>query len=201
VQGIITKSFSVETRLTDKSKAMNQNTHTPGLPDFNTVWHCVRTQPKREHIAAAQISRLETLEVFAPRIRFRRRTPRGKVWFEESLFPGYIFARFDGQMLRAVSSAVGVRGLVRFAGRCAEVPEAMIELLRSETAEQKVIVIPDEPSVKAGDEAVVAEGALMGLQAVITRVMPGGERVKILLDMMGTAVEAEVPLDTLEKIA
>ena len=169
------------------------------INDF--AWRCVRTQPKREHIAAGQLEMLDGVEVFAPRIRFKRRTPRGKVWFEESLFPGYIFARFDLPLLRAVSSAVGVRGLVRFAGECAAVPESMIELLREEMAAEKIVVIPDDPSVKAGDEAVVAEGALMGLKAVIARVMPGGERVKILLDMMGTAVEAEVPLDTLEKVA
>ncbi len=177
---------------------MNRNSHTPSLPQPPFGWMCVRTQPKREHIAAAQIARLEGVEVFAPRIRFKRRTPRGKVWFEESLFPGYIFARCDLPMLRAVSSAVGVRGLVRFAGQCATVPASMIEMLRSESPAP--IVIPDEPSVKAGDEAVVVEGPLMGLQAVITRVMPGGERVKVLMDMMGTAVEAELPLDQLETV-
>jgi transcriptional antiterminator RfaH len=169
------------------------------MPSSLYCWMCVRTQPKREHIAAGQLELLGGVEVFAPRIRFRRRTPRGKVWFEESLFPGYIFARFDWPMLRAVSGAVGVRGLVRFAGECAVVPDAMIEMLRADGTE--TVVIPDEPSVKAGDEAVVAEGALMGLRAVITQVMPGGERVKILLDMMGTAVADEVPLDTLEKVA
>jgi transcriptional antiterminator RfaH len=151
-------------------------------------------------VAASQVA-VRGVEVFAPRIRFRRRTPRGKVWFEESLFPGYIFARFDLPMMRAVSSAVGVRGLVKFAGECATVPDAMIDVLRSEMASAEAIVIPDEPAVKEGDRAVVAEGSLMGLEAVITKVMPGGERVKVLLDMMGTAVMAELPLDTLEKVA
>ncbi len=178
---------------------MNQDPHTPILPDTQTGWLCVRTQPKREHIAAGQLELLEGVEVFAPRIRFTRRTPRGKVWFEEALFPGYVFARFDLPMFLAVSSAVGVRGLVRFAGECATVPDSMIEVLRTDS--QEPIVIPDEPFIKEGDAAVVAEGALMGLQAVITQVMPGGERVKILLDMMGTAIEAEVPVDTLEKVA
>jgi len=177
---------------------MNPNSYTPILPHTFSGWKCVRTQPKREHIAAGQIERLDGVEVFAPRIRFQRRTPRGKVWFEESLFPGYIFARFGLDMLRAVSSAVGVRGLVRFAGECAVVPPAIIELLQREVATAEPIVIEDETSFKEGDAAVVVEGALVGLQAVITRVMPGGDRVKILMDMMGTAVEAEVRADTLE---
>ena len=174
-----------------------------GTPTLQLLppWLCIRTQPKREHIAAGQLELLDGVEVFAPRIRFKRRTPRGKVWFEESLFPGYIFARFDLTMLRAVSSAVGVRGLVRFAGECAVVPDAMIELLQTEAATSAPIVIPDEPFLKEGDAAVVAEGALVGLQAVITQVMPGGDRVKVLLNMMGTAIEAVVPIDTLEKVA
>ncbi len=166
---------------------------------FSIGWLCVRTQPKREHIAARQLDLLDGVEVFAPRIRFKRRMPRGKVWFEESLFPGYIFARFDLPMLRAVSSAVGVRGLVRFAGEYAAVPESIIEMLRTDS--QEPIVIQEESRVKEGDETIVAEGSLMGLSAVITQVMPGGERVKVLLDMMGTAVVAEVPVDTLEKVA
>lgn len=163
-----------------------------------SAWVCVKTQPKREHIAAAQVERLEGVEVFAPRIRFKRRTPRGKVWFEESLFPGYIFARLDETMLRAVSSAVGVRGLVKFSGFCAEVPDAVVEAIREETPECGPILIEDRQEMKAGDEALVAEGAMTGLRAVVTQVMPGGERVKILMELMGTAVEAEVPVDTLE---
>lgn len=167
----------------------------------NNPWYCVKTQPKREQIAAGQLDRLEGVEVFAPRIRFKRRTPRGKVWFEESLFPGYIFARFEETMQRAVSGAIGVRGLVKFAGACATVPQAVVDVIRAETPEAGPVVIPDEPDVKEGDEAVVAEGSMMGLKAVITRVMPGGERVKVLLEMMGTAVEAEMPVSTLEKTA
>ncbi len=159
-------------------------------------WRCVRTQPKREHIAAGQLERLDGVEVFCPRIRFQRKTKRGKVWFEEALFPGYLFARFDVmESLRAVSSAVGVRGLVRFAGECAVVPTEMIDVLQNEA--QETIVI-EEPALKAGDEAVMTEGSMRGLRAVVTQVLSGGERVKVLMDLMGTAVEAEVPMEALE---
>ena len=164
-------------------------------------WYCVRTQTKREHIAAGQLKRLEGVEVFCPRIRFQRNMKRGKVWFEEALFPGYLFARFDfNRMLRAVSGTVGVRGLVRFSGECAQVPDFIVETLRAEMVDGPVILVK-EPELKAGDAAVMVGGALVGLRAVITRVMPGGDRVKILMDLMGTAIEAEVPVDALEKVA
>ncbi len=162
-------------------------------------WLCVRTQLKREHIAAGQLGRLAEVEVFCPRIRFQRNTKRGKVWFEEALFPGYLFARFDiPAMLRAVSGTYGVQGLVRFAGECAPVPDLVVDSLRREAP--GVIVIR-EPALKPGDTAMMAEGAMRGLRAVVTQVLPGGERVKILMELMGTSVEAEVPVEALEPAA
>jgi transcriptional antiterminator RfaH len=167
--------------------------------DFSFPWLCVRTQPKREHIAARRLELLPDVEVFCPRIRFQRNTKRGKVWFEEALFPGYLFARFNiSTMLRAVSGAYGVRGMVRFAGECAQIPDFVVDALRKEA--NGTVVIP-QPALKAGDVAVMAEGAMRGLRAVVTQVLPGGERVKILMDLMGTAVEAEVPTEALEPAA
>ena len=58
-------------------------------------WFCLRAQPKREHIAAACLRQISEVEVFSPRVRFRKHTNRGPVWFVESMFPGYLFARFD----------------------------------------------------------------------------------------------------------
>jgi transcription antitermination factor NusG len=137
--------------------------------------------------------------VFCPRIRFQRNTKRGKVWFEEALFPGYLFARFDmGTLFRAVSGSYGVRGMVRFAGECAQVPDFVVDSLRSEA---DGVILIKEPALKTGDEAVLVEGSFTGLRAIITQVLPGGERVKILMELMGTAVSAEVSADALEKVA
>jgi len=173
--------------------------HSPDNLTSQFAWRCVRTQPKREHIAAGRLEMLAGVDVFCPRIRFQRNTKRGKVWFEEALFPGYLFARFDmPTMLRAVSSAYGVQGLVRFAGECAQVPDSVVAVLRS--GADGVVVIK-EPSLKVGDEAVLAEGAMRGLRAVVTQVLSSGERVKILMELMGTAIEVEVPIEALEPAA
>src|SRR5258707_3918560 len=58
------------------------------------VWFCLKTQPKREHLAAIMLRRQFSVECFSPRLRFRRMTRRGPVWFVEAMFPGYLFARF-----------------------------------------------------------------------------------------------------------
>ena len=101
------------------------------MSEYRPAWFCVRSQPKHEHIAAAHLKGDPDLEVFLPRIRFKRATRRGPVWFTEALFPNYLFTRFDlAACLRRVCHAWGVRGVVHFGDRGPIVPEAVIEELR-----------------------------------------------------------------------
>ena len=158
-------------------------------------WYALRAKPKAEHLAAAHVSRLDGVDVFCPRIRFEKTTRRGRVWFVEALFPGYLFARFDlAESLRAVQSSQQVSGLVHFGMDFPTLNRAAIEELRAEfpEGEPRVIVEPDE--VAAGDEAEIIHGALEGLTVLITRVLPGQERVRILMDWLGGTREADVPI-------
>ena len=94
------------------------------LPGRGPAWFCLRTQPKHEHIAAAHLKDDPDIEIYLPRIRFKRATRRGPVWFTEALFPNYLFARFDlAACLRRVCHARGVRGVVHFGERWPIVPE------------------------------------------------------------------------------
>ena len=78
-------------------------------------WFCLRSQTKHEHIAAAHLAQLPKLEVYLPRIRFKRSTRMGPAWFTEALFPSYLFARFDLlSSVRRVHHARGVTGVVHF---------------------------------------------------------------------------------------
>jgi transcriptional antiterminator RfaH len=67
----------------------------------------LRTLPKQEHIAAAQLRHQSSdVEVFLPRVRYRRTTRRGPAWVTEALFLNYLFARFDlVNSLRLVQAA------------------------------------------------------------------------------------------------
>src|ERR1700751_784239 len=97
-------------------------------------WFCLRAQPKREHIAAACLRQISQVEVFCPRLRFRKSTKRGLVWFVESMFPGYLFARFEYASLhRRISQRPGVSGFVQFGERIALLPDALIKEIRSRT--------------------------------------------------------------------
>ncbi len=163
-------------------------------------WFCLRTQPKHEHIAAAHLKQEADVEVYLPRIRFKRSTRQGPVWFTEALFPNYLFARFDLPLcLRKVQAARGVRGVVHFGERWPAIPDEVIQQLRASVPADQVHVIVEE--LKTGDAVRISGGAFHGLEAVVTRAMPGRQRVGVLLEFLGrqTMVEVEKEAVVLEK--
>jgi transcriptional antiterminator RfaH len=132
------------------------------------------------------------IEAYLPRIRFRRATRRGPVWFTEALFPNYLFARFDlAACLREVCHTWGVRGVVHFGDRWPIVPEGVIEELRATVGADRVHVIREE--LQPGEAVQIASGVFHGLRAVITRVMPSRERVAVLLEFLGRQTTVELP--------
>ncbi len=162
------------------------------------AWHCVRTRPKTEHRVADRLAALPGVEPFCPRMRYRRPTRRGPVWFSEALFPSYVFARFaPAQQLRSVLHTPDVRGLVRFGETIATVPAPVIAELRRRLGAHEILVF-DAP-LEPGEEAQVADGPFAGLTVVVTRVLPARERVRILFTWLGRETEAELPLRALAR--
>ncbi|MFN3408631.1 MAG: transcription termination/antitermination protein NusG [Limisphaerales bacterium] len=160
---------------------------------MNLDWFCLKTQSKREHIAAEHLRAVGGIETFLPRIRFQRNTARGLVWFTEALFPGYLFARFDrATHWRAIQHAQGVRGVVHFGDRWPTLPEATIAELRQLAGDDSphVIASPLQP----GEEVELAAGAFRGWKAIVTRVLPARQRVLVLLEFLGQQTGVEVPL-------
>jgi transcriptional antiterminator RfaH len=155
------------------------------------AWYCLRSQPKREHIAAAHVRMLEDVTVFCPRIRFKRLTRQGLVWVTEAMFPGYLFAHFIlEEKHRQVRYAHRVTGIVQFGNRYPIIEEGALALLRDQTGATEIKEFTYELS--QGDQVKIAGGIFAGLEAVVTQILPARERVKILMDFLGRQIEAEV---------
>lgn len=166
-------------------------------PD-NTLWYCVRTQTKREHIAARHLRELDGIEVFCPRIKYRKATRRGKIWWLEPLFPGYLLVKFNiMEMERAVTFCQGVRGLVRFGSETPDVPEDFVTSLIQQVKKQSSDceeLITVTPSLNVGDEIEVANGPFQGMKGTIRSVAPAKERVKVLLEFLGQVQHVDLDL-------
>lgn len=155
-------------------------------PTIGTGWFCVRSQPKREHIAAAHLKNLRDIDVFCPRLRVKKATRRGLVTFVECLFPNYLFARFDAKLLLdKVKHSPSVSTIVHFGNRLPVVPEEVIAELRAGFPEDEIVDC--DRHVEAGDQVVIGEGPFAGLTATVLRVMTPYQRVEVLLEMLGRA--------------
>ena len=50
------------------------------------VWFCLKVQSKREHLVASGLRKQFGIVCFAPRLRLRKLTRRGPVWFVEAMW-------------------------------------------------------------------------------------------------------------------
>lgn len=172
--------------MVEQSKGNGQAPH-----DKGAAWYCLRSRRKQEHVAAAHVKISGNIPVFCPRIRFRRATKTGSaVKVTEALFPGYFFARFNlGEMLPLVRSAHGVSSIVRFGNWYPVIEDNIIEELQVESGNNPIAEIT--PDLVPGDRVRLVVGPLAGLEAIITHVLPGNERVKLLLKFLGENTLAE----------
>ena len=170
---------------------------TYSLPDLaqieTTLWFCLRTQPKHEHLAATALRRQLEITCFSPRLRFRRATRRGAVWFVEAMFPGYLFAEFVySRQHRQVEYSPGIQGVVRFGDQVAALESSTIANLRQAADEKEVVTF--NPEIQVGQAVRIAEGPFQGLEALVTQLLPAKERIRVLLDFLGRSLETEVPM-------
>ncbi|MDF1738947.1 MAG: transcription termination/antitermination NusG family protein [Verrucomicrobiales bacterium] len=165
-------------------------------------WFCVRTKPKTEHVAARNLLTYAKLEeVFCPRIRYEKATRRGKAWFVEALFPGYIFAKFNLiEDLRTVNATTNVTGVLRFADRYPTIEDALITALQGEFPEEDGSVRVLETSINEGDEVVIDEGVLKGMTTIVSRISLNGDRVAVLMDWLGQEREVEVSVKSISPV-
>jgi transcriptional antiterminator RfaH len=157
----------------------------------DATWFCLRAAPKREHLAATALRRRFGIECLSPRLRFRKLTRRGPVWFVEAMFPGYLFAKFAySSLYRAVESSHGVRGILRFGDRLATVPENTVMALQAKGGAEEIVIV--DSSLKIGQPVQFIEGPFQGLEVVITQLLPARERIRVLLEFLGRSMEMEI---------
>ena len=165
------------------------------------AWYCVRTQPKRENLAAQTLSQQQGITTFCPRLRYRKATKRGTVWWVEAMFPGYIFAQFTlSGHERAIVHTQGVMTLLKFGTYYPQIPSTFIEDLQKVMADQETEengMLTLEPTINEGDEIEVAHGTLQGFKGEVVEILPATERVKILIEFLGDHKVVETDLFSL----
>ena len=170
--------------------------------DLDTpAWYCIRTQTKREHLSAKSLQQLEGVEAFCPRLKYRKATRRGKIWWVEAMFPGYIFAFFSRkENERKVTYTHGVMSLLKFGNYVPEISATFIAQLIEQMEKQGCTedsTLTLEPTVKEGDEVEIAHGPMHGIQGKVVEVLPSSERVKLLVEFLGSSQLVDADLFSL----
>ena len=112
----------------------------------------------------------------------------------ESLFPSYLFLKADvaHESLAPVRSTRGAIGLVRFGGQPAQVPAAVIERIQACVDGQDGLVRLSAPEMARGSRVRIKDGPLAGIEAIFLAAS-GMDRVRLLLDLLGTTREIVIP--------
>jgi transcriptional antiterminator RfaH len=142
-------------------------------------WYAVNTKRHQEAQAESSLRRLG-VETFYPQLRQERLIRRKRQLTICSLFPGYLFARFNFETYqRAVSYARGVRRVVVFGMTPAVVDEDIIQSIQGRL-DDGYITIPT-PIFTPGQVVRINEGPLQGLEAIFEEQMSDHQRVVLLL--------------------
>ena len=147
-------------------------------------WYCLHTKPQRENYAAEQLAENLSLEVYFPRMRRQKVVRRMRREVTEPLFPQYLFCRFDlVTEYRAVRYTREVIDVLSFGQQPAIVNETLIDELKTWCCE--AAQIRPQPIFSSGDRVEITDGPLQGLEAVIMQERSGGDRVAVLLSILG----------------
>lgn len=160
-------------------------------------WYVVQTHPHSESKAALHLSR-QGFEVYLPKYLKRRSHAGKRDIVAVPLFPRYLFVAIDlmTQRWHSVSSTIGVTRLVCRGDSPAELPVTVIADLRRREDRQG-FVQQLQPRFSPGDEIRVRDGAFSDLLGLFEG-MTTGERVAVLLDMLGRKVRVVMDEDIIE---
>ena len=155
-------------------------------------WYALRSKPRKEDVLWRQV-RTRGFEVFYPRVRVHPVNPRSKK--VKPYFPGYMFVRAD---LEDVGRSTfqwmpHSLGLVIFGDEPAAVPDHLIVELQKRIEDLAKAGGELFDGLNKGDTVRISSGPFRGYEAIFDARLPGKERVRVLLELLGN--QRRVPLE------
>jgi transcriptional antiterminator RfaH len=162
-------------------------------------WYVVYTKPKEE-VRAEYNLRGWNVETFNPKIIKKHRDHFvGRVTRHvRSLFPRYIFARFDAEkLLHKVIYTRGVNSVVSSDLRPLWVDEETIGLIKSRVGTDGYVTLGD--NIQRGCRVVIKDGHFKGLSGIFEQSTKDDDRVVILLKSINYQAKVTVEKDFVQR--
>lgn len=162
-------------------------------------WYLVYTKPRQEKCALYNLQQqdYECYMPTRPSEKIHRKLLRV---VDEPLFPRYLFVRLghgaSAKSWLSIRSTRGVSHLVRFGIEPAKVDDCFIELLRKE---EDLFRAEPVHLFRPGDSVCLNEGPFKAITGLY-QISEGGQRVMILLELLGKQTSLNVDPVNLRKV-
>ena len=133
--------------------------------------------------------------------------PRQRQWHDRRkivewpVFPSYVFARTNRQVMYRVLDTPGVAGVVRMQGKPAPIPDEEIEnIQRFVAAFEKAGEVPEpQPLIEEGQRVRVVAGPFAGVEGRVVERRGGGRAlVQVGVTAIGQGLRVDVTSSSLE---
>ena len=166
-------------------------------------WGVVNTQPRQEKRAEINLIQ-QGFTIWLPEIKAERRHSRRIESVRVPLFPSYLFVLLDPEQgcWRKINSSFGVRCLLSQGPYPQYLPSGFIEdLQKTISADGTCSGLVDCLDLVPGDVVRILTGPFAGIVSSVVNMAAGGERVHLLLDILGGAITTNLPRSCVRAVA
>ena len=159
----------------------------------NSKWILVYTKAKEEQKAKRNLQN-QGFETFLPMIAFAKLNQSKSITLK-AMFPGYLFVKINTELDKwnRIKSTRGVSHLVVFGQRLAEIPNQVIDYLKSGADENDIFRQKiTRQEFQKGDKLVIEKGMFKDKEATFLA-KKSKERVRILLRFVNHLITADIP--------
>jgi transcriptional antiterminator RfaH len=161
--------------------------------DLDAGWVVLRTQPRRELVAAESV-RARGVESYLPFWRTAKRPADA-----EPVFPGYLFARVgqSADDLLRIRSTAGVLYVLPHDAPPTVLSESLVNEIRLRLASPAGALAPRP--FQPGERVTIVDGPFRRMDALFERRLNAAGRVQLLLELVHGTVKVNIPEASLER--
>lgn len=155
-------------------------------------WYVVNTLPHQERRADENLRR-QKFSTLLPVTKRTRRHARKMDTVLSPMFPGYLFVQLDlkTQAWSSINGTFGVKRLLSNGLQPTQISSEFVSALQDTIDDEGIAAVP-APALQPGQEVRISSGPFADCIAAVLHLSPG-ERVKLLLNVLGGSVSATIP--------
>jgi len=166
---------------------------------MSTQWYVIQTRPCNEYRAENNLTN-QGIEVFLPLLETRQYFHEKMIQKIKPLFPNYLFANLDIDVhYYKVKWTRGVNKILGVGNEPIPISEKVIQTIKTQRGENNFVKLDD--GLEKGNIVQFTSGPFKDLMGVFDKKMSDGNRVRVLLSLIGVDVPVQVSKWQIKKVA